>query len=97
MDCEHTRYQHWIAHTQYQRWLAEIQDCHDRLDVNTAWRVKYEVTGTLQQLMDMNGPRTRQVLKTMRNLFRLESEISIFLYITVNREMSNYPVDLSMP
>ena len=97
MDCEHTRYQHWIAHTRYQRWTTEIQSCHDRFDANTAWRIKYEVTGTLQQLMDMNGPRTRQVMQTMRNLFRLESEISIFLYIMVNREMSNHPVDLSMP
>ena len=97
MNCEHTRYQHWIAHTQYQRWTTEIQGCHDRFDANTAWHIKYEVTGTLQQLMDMNGPRARQVLKTMRNLFRLESEISTFLYIMVNREMSNYPVDLSMP
>ena len=96
MDYEQTRYQHWIAHTQYQRWTTEIQGCYDRFDANTAWRIKYEVTGTLQQLMDMNGPRTRQVMQTMRNLFRLESEISTFLYIMMDREMNNYPVDLSI-
>ena len=96
MDYEQTRYQHWIAHTQYQRWTTEIQGCHDRFDANTAWRIKYEVTGTLQQLMDMNGPRTRQVLETMRNLLKLESKISIFIYLTISREINNHPLDYSM-
>ena len=97
MEYEQIRYQHWVAHTQYQRWVTEIESCYDRLDANTAWRIKYEVTGTLQQLMDMNCPRTRQVIQTMRNLFRLESEISTFLYIMMDREMVNCPVDLSIP
>ena len=96
MEYEQIRYQHWVANTQYQRWVTELEGCYDRLDANTAWRIKYEVTGVLQQIMDMNGPRARQVMQTMRNLFRLESEISTFLYIMMDREMNNYPVDLSI-
>ena len=86
-----------FVYTRYQYWLDEMQGCYERADINTAWYIKYEVTGTLQQLMDINGPRTRQVLEIMRNLLKLESEISIFIYLTINREINNHPLDYSIP
>ena len=85
-----------FVHARYQYWINEMQGCYDRADINAAWYIKYEVTGTLQQLMDINGPRTRQVLETIRNLLKLESEISISIYLTINREINNNPLDYSI-
>ena len=83
-------------HSWYLHWITKLQGCYARADVNTAWYMKYEVTDALQQLMNTQGPLTRQNMEIMKNLLKLESEISIFIYIIINGQTNNHPLDYSM-
>ena len=83
-------------HDWYLYWALEMQGCYATSDINKAWYTKYEVTNALQQLMNMQGPLTRQNMETMTNLLKLESEISIFIYIIINRQMNEPPLDYSI-
>ena len=78
---------------QYEIWLHEMLGCYERADIDRAWYIKYQVTVTLQQLMNIQ--KTRKVLLMIRNLLKLESEISIFIYLIINKEILDYPLDYS--
>ena len=83
-------------HDWYLYWALEMQGCYATSDIHKAWYTKYEVTNALQQLMNMQGPRTRQIMETMTNLLKLESEISIFIYLIINGQMNDPPLDYSI-
>ena len=75
--------------------VTEIQGCYVRADIPHGWCLKYQITGTIQHLMD--SPKTREILTLMRNFLRLEAELSTFLYLMIDREMPNYPLDCTIP
>ena len=83
-------------HDWYLYWALEIQNCYATGDINKAWHTKYEVTNALQQIMNVQVPLTRQTMETMTNLLKLESEISIFIYLIINRQMNDPPLDYSI-
>ena len=74
--------------------VTEIQGCYARADISTGWCLKYQITGTIQHLMD--SPKTREILMLKRNFLRLEAELSTFLYLMVDRELLDYPIDYSI-
>ena len=76
-------------------WQFELQSCYTNEDINTAWYMKYEVTQTLQHFMDTQTPFTQQNMEMMKNLLKLESEISLFIYLVIEKQRNNVPLDCS--
>ena len=74
--------------------VTKIQGFYARADIPTGWCLKYQITGTIQHLMDSS--KTREILMLMKNFLRLEAELSTFLYLMVDRELLDYPIDYSI-
>ena len=84
------------VHDWFLYWTFELQSCYANSDINTAWHMKYEVTQALQRFMDTQSPLTRQNVEMMTNLLKLESEISIFICLVINRQRNDHPLDYSL-